>query len=47
MNYMVIIYLYMHVQIRVFADHVVKSAEVTNGVTKMGEYELHDLVLLR
>ncbi|CDY61565.1 BnaCnng37990D [Brassica napus] len=33
-------------QIRVFADHVVKSAEVTNGVTKMGEYELHDLVLL-
>ncbi|XP_056861795.1 putative transcription elongation factor SPT5 homolog 2 isoform X2 [Raphanus sativus] len=32
--------------IRVFADHVVKSAEVTNGVTKMGEYELHDLVLL-
>ncbi|KAJ0262063.1 putative transcription elongation factor SPT5 2 [Hirschfeldia incana] len=32
--------------IRVFADHVVKSAEVTNGVTIMGEYELHDLVLL-
>ncbi|CAH2059462.1 unnamed protein product [Thlaspi arvense] len=32
--------------IRVFADHVVKSTEVTNGVTKIGDYELHDLVLL-
>ncbi|XP_010509782.1 PREDICTED: putative transcription elongation factor SPT5 homolog 2 [Camelina sativa] len=32
--------------IRVFADHVVKSAEVTNGVTKIGYHELHDLVLL-
>ncbi|KAL1219260.1 putative transcription elongation factor SPT5 [Cardamine amara subsp. amara] len=32
--------------IRIFADHVVKSTEVTNGVTKIGDYELHDLVLL-
>ncbi|CAA7019681.1 unnamed protein product [Microthlaspi erraticum] len=32
--------------VRVFADHVVKSSEVTTGVTKIGEYELHDLVLL-
>ncbi|KAG7573568.1 Spt5 transcription elongation factor N-terminal [Arabidopsis suecica] len=32
--------------IRVFADHVAKSAEVTNGVTKIGDYELHDLVIL-
>lgn len=32
--------------IRVFADHVVESSEVTSGVTKIGEYELHDLVLL-
>ncbi|KAL5721394.1 hypothetical protein ACHQM5_005046 [Ranunculus cassubicifolius] len=32
--------------IRVFADHVVESSEVTNGVTKIGDYELHDLVLL-
>ncbi|EOA26299.1 hypothetical protein CARUB_v10024589mg [Capsella rubella] len=32
--------------IRVFADHVVKSEEVTNGVTKIGYHELHDLVLL-
>ncbi|KAE8701807.1 putative transcription elongation factor SPT5-like protein 1 [Hibiscus syriacus] len=33
-------------QIRVFADDVVESSEVTTGVTKIGEYELHDLVLL-
>lgn len=32
--------------IRVFADHVVESSEVTTGVTKIGDYELHDLVLL-
>lgn len=32
--------------IRVFADHVVESSEVTAGVTKIGDYELHDLVSL-
>ncbi|OQU85804.1 hypothetical protein SORBI_3004G313400 [Sorghum bicolor] len=32
--------------IRVFADHVVESSEVTTGVTRLGDYELHDLVLL-
>ncbi|GMI90582.1 global transcription factor group A2 [Hibiscus trionum] len=32
--------------IRVFADDVVESSEVTTGVTKIGEYELRDLVLL-
>ncbi|KAI4320600.1 hypothetical protein MLD38_034061 [Melastoma candidum] len=32
--------------IRVFADDVVESSEVTSGLTKMGDYELHDLVLL-
>ncbi|PIA35445.1 hypothetical protein AQUCO_03500068v1 [Aquilegia coerulea] len=32
--------------IRVFADHVVESSEVTTGVTRIGDYELHDLVLL-
>ncbi|KAE8715300.1 putative transcription elongation factor SPT5-like protein 1 [Hibiscus syriacus] len=32
--------------IRDFADDVVESSEVTTGVTKIGEYELHDLVLL-
>ncbi|KAL5975076.1 hypothetical protein ACLOJK_031752 [Asimina triloba] len=32
--------------IRVFADTVVESSEVTSGVTKLGDYELHDLVLL-
>ncbi|KAI0497133.1 hypothetical protein KFK09_023461 [Dendrobium nobile] len=32
--------------IRVFADNVVKSSEVTSGITKMGDYELQDLVLL-
>ncbi|XXG54874.1 hypothetical protein AAC387_Pa03g2645 [Persea americana] len=32
--------------IRVFADNVVESSEVTTGVTKIGDYELHDLVLL-
>ena len=33
-------------QIRVFTDDVVESSEVTIGVTKIGDYELHDLVLL-
>lgn len=32
--------------IRVFADNVVKSSEVTSGLTKLGDYELQDLVLL-
>ncbi|XP_059631667.1 putative transcription elongation factor SPT5 homolog 1 isoform X3 [Cornus florida] len=32
--------------IRVFADNVVESSEVTSGVTRIGDYELHDLVLL-
>ncbi|KFK42161.1 hypothetical protein AALP_AA2G219200 [Arabis alpina] len=32
--------------VRVFADHVVESSEVTAGVTNIGDYELHDLVLL-
>lgn len=33
-------------QIRVFADHVVESSEITTGITRIGDYELHDLVLL-
>ncbi|CAL8173496.1 unnamed protein product [Prunus armeniaca] len=32
--------------IRVFADDVVESTEVTSGITRIGAYELHDLVLL-
>ncbi|KAG9456809.1 hypothetical protein H6P81_001317 [Aristolochia fimbriata] len=32
--------------IRVFADDVVESSETTSGITKIGDYELHDLVLL-
>uniref|UniRef100_A0A453R2K1 KOW domain-containing protein n=1 Tax=Aegilops tauschii subsp. strangulata TaxID=200361 RepID=A0A453R2K1_AEGTS len=32
--------------IRVFADHVVESSEITTGITRIGDYELHDLVLL-
>ncbi|XP_031488629.1 putative transcription elongation factor SPT5 homolog 1 [Nymphaea colorata] len=32
--------------IKVFSDHVVASSEVTSGLTKLGNYELHDLVLL-
>ncbi|KAB1671507.1 hypothetical protein [Gossypium barbadense] len=32
--------------IHVFADDVVESSEVTTGVTKIGDFELHDLVLL-
>lgn len=37
---------YLFSQIRVFADDVVESSEVITGVTKIGDYELHDLVLL-
>ncbi|KAI3839833.1 hypothetical protein MKW98_010138, partial [Papaver atlanticum] len=33
-------------EIRVFAEHAVDSSEVTTGVTKVGDYELHDLVML-
>lgn len=33
-------------QIRVFADNAVLSSEVATGATKIGDYELHDLVLL-
>ncbi|KAL8485314.1 hypothetical protein ACS0TY_027567 [Phlomoides rotata] len=32
--------------LRVFADNVVESSEVTSGVTRIGDYEIHDLVLL-
>ncbi|GAA0147810.1 hypothetical protein LIER_36587 [Lithospermum erythrorhizon] len=32
--------------LRVFADNVVESSEVTSGVTRIGDYELHDLVQL-
>nr|GMD23606.1 putative transcription elongation factor SPT5 homolog 1 [Ipomoea batatas]GMD25024.1 putative transcription elongation factor SPT5 homolog 1 [Ipomoea batatas] len=32
--------------IRVFADTVVESCEVISGATRIGDYELHDLVLL-
>ncbi|KAI3926162.1 hypothetical protein MKW98_028298, partial [Papaver atlanticum] len=32
--------------IRVFADQIVDSSEVTSGVTRIGDYELHDLVML-
>ncbi|MCL7042127.1 hypothetical protein MKW94_014316 [Papaver nudicaule] len=32
--------------IRVFADHAVDSSEVTTGITRVGDYELHDLVML-
>ena len=35
-----------YLQIRVFADDVVESSEVTTGTTNIGGYELHDLVLL-
>uniref|UniRef100_A0A7N0TND9 Transcription elongation factor SPT5 n=1 Tax=Kalanchoe fedtschenkoi TaxID=63787 RepID=A0A7N0TND9_KALFE len=33
-------------EIRVFADDVVESSEITSGITKLGDYELRDLVLL-
>ncbi|XP_068652910.1 putative transcription elongation factor SPT5 homolog 1 isoform X1 [Aristolochia californica] len=32
--------------IRVFADDGMESSETTSGITKIGDYELHDLVLL-
>ncbi|KAF8411784.1 hypothetical protein HHK36_004343 [Tetracentron sinense] len=32
--------------IRMFAYNVVESSEVTSGITRIGDYELHDLVLL-
>ncbi|KAM7518732.1 hypothetical protein LguiB_017694 [Lonicera macranthoides] len=32
--------------LRVFSDNVVESSEVTSGITRIGDYELHDLVLL-
>lgn len=35
-----------HPQIHVFADDVVESSEVTSGINRIGDYELHDLVLL-
>ena len=31
-------------QIRVFADHVDERSEITTGITRIGDYELHDLV---
>ncbi|KAK2654075.1 hypothetical protein Ddye_013931 [Dipteronia dyeriana] len=36
----------MKEHIRVFVDDVVECSKVTNGITKIGDYELHDLVLL-
>eukprot|EP00252_Welwitschia_mirabilis_P027077 TRINITY_DN9158_c0_g1_i3.p1 TRINITY_DN9158_c0_g1~~TRINITY_DN9158_c0_g1_i3.p1 ORF type:complete len:1022 (-),score=279.00 TRINITY_DN9158_c0_g1_i3:488-3553(-) len=30
--------------LKVFVDNVVESSEVTSGITKLGDYELHDLV---
>ncbi|XP_024365722.1 putative transcription elongation factor SPT5 homolog 1 [Physcomitrium patens] len=32
--------------LRVFAHNIVESSEVTSGITKLGDYELHDLVAL-
>ncbi|GKB60253.1 putative transcription elongation factor SPT5 homolog 1, partial [Tanacetum coccineum] len=32
--------------LRVFSDNVVESSEVTSGITKIGDFELHDLVQL-
>lgn len=32
--------------LRVFSDNVVESSEVTSGITRIGDYELHDLVQL-
>jgi transcription elongation factor SPT5 len=37
----------MFLQIRVFADYAVESSEVTTGITRIGDYELHDLVLVK
>lgn len=43
---MVIRLFFLILQLRVFADNVVESSEVTSGLTRIGEYELHDLVIL-
>ncbi|KAI3768812.1 hypothetical protein L2E82_19647 [Cichorium intybus] len=32
--------------LQVFSDNVVESSEVTSGITKIGDFELHDLVQL-
>jgi len=40
------LFLFLILQLRVFADNVVESSEVTSGLTRIGEYELHDLVIL-
>lgn len=40
------LFLFFILQLRVFADNVVESSEVTSGLTRIGEYELHDLVIL-
>lgn len=34
------------VQIRVFTHDIVEAAEVSSGLTKFGEYDLHDLIAL-
>ncbi len=34
------------VQIDVFSSNIVESSEITSGITKLGDYELHDLVAL-
>jgi hypothetical protein len=34
------------VQIDVFSSNIVESFEITSGITKLGDYELHDLVAL-
>ncbi|KAG8077061.1 hypothetical protein GUJ93_ZPchr0006g45722 [Zizania palustris] len=36
---------FLYKTIRVFADHVVESSEITTGITRIGDYELHDLVV--
>nr|GFD44726.1 putative transcription elongation factor SPT5 homolog 1 [Tanacetum cinerariifolium] len=32
--------------LRVFSDNVVESSEVKSGISKIGDFELHDLVRL-
>jgi transcription elongation factor SPT5 len=32
--------------IDVFSSNIVESSEITSGITKLGDYELHDLVAL-
>ena len=39
-------FLWAIMQIRVFAHNIVESSEVTSKVTKLGDFELHDLILL-